>query len=43
VIEKWQLIGCIITNADFGALAYNSDSLADISVTIQPDRCILVY
>ena len=43
VIEKWELIGCIITNADFGALAYNSDSLADISVTIQPDRCILVY
>jgi hypothetical protein len=43
VIEKWQLIGCIITNADFGALAYNSDSLADISITMQPDRCILVY
>jgi hypothetical protein len=43
VVEKWILQGCIITSADFGTLAYNSDSLADISITIQPDRCILVY
>ena len=43
VVEKWILQGCLITGADFGALSYASDALAEISVTIQPDRCILVY
>jgi hypothetical protein len=43
VIEKWLLEGCILTNVDFGSLSYSSDAIAGISVTIQPDRCILVY
>jgi hypothetical protein len=43
VIEKWILQGCILTNVDFGALGYSTDALVDISATIQPDRCILVY
>ena len=43
VVEKWIMQGCLITGADFGALSYASDALAEISVTIQPDRCILVY
>jgi hypothetical protein len=43
VIEKWLLEGCILTNVDFGNLSYSSDAIAGISVTIQPDRCILVY
>jgi hypothetical protein len=43
VVEKWILQGCLITSADFGSLSYASDALAEISVTIQPDRCILVY
>jgi hypothetical protein len=43
VVEKWVLEGCIITNADFGTLSYASDALAEISITIQPDRCILIY
>lgn len=43
VIEKWLLVGCILTNVDFGSLSYSSDAIAGISATIQPDRCILVY
>lgn len=43
VIEKWLLVGCILTNVDFGNLSYSSDAIAGISATIQPDRCILVY
>lgn len=43
VVEKWILQKCMITSADFGNLAYNSEALADISVTLQMDRCILVY
>lgn len=43
VIEKWLLEGCILTSVDFGSLAYSSDNIAGISVSIQPDRCILVY
>jgi len=43
VIEKWILQGCLLTSVDFGQLGYSQDSLVDISATIQPDRCILVY
>ena len=43
VVEKWILQNCFITSADFGSLAYNSDALADISISLRMDRCILVY
>lgn len=43
VIEKWILEKCMLTNVDFGQLGYGSDALADISATMQPDRCILIY
>jgi len=42
-VEKWILQDCLITKADFGDVGYGGDDLADISMTIQPDRCILVY
>ena len=42
-VEKWILIGCLITKASFGEVGYSGDDLATIDVTIQPDRCILVY
>lgn len=42
-VEKWELIGCLITKASFGDVGYGSDELAMIDLTIQPDRCILVY
>jgi len=43
VVEKWILEGAWLSNVDFGTLAYNSDAIADISATLRPDRCILVY
>ena len=43
VVEKWILEGTIITKVGWGNVAYNDDKLADFDVTLQPDRCILVY
>jgi len=42
-VEKWILQDCLISKADFGDVGYGGDDLADISLTLQPDRCILVY
>ena len=43
VIEKWSLIQCFITDADFGSLGYTDDGLADITITLRPDYCVLLY
>lgn len=43
VIEKWILQGCFITSLAGGDLNYSQDELANIDVTLRPDRCILVY
>jgi len=43
VVEKWILYGTFLTGANFGSLAYNQDALADIDVSLRPDRCVLVY
>jgi hypothetical protein len=43
VVEKWILQGTFLTNADFGSLDYSSEDIAEITVTLRPDRCILVY
>lgn len=43
VVEKWILQGTFLTNVNFNELSYDNDGLADISVTLRPDRCILVY
>ena len=43
VVEKWILYGTFLTSVDFGALAYGTDSLADITCNLRPDRCVLVY
>lgn len=42
-VEQWRLQNCIITSADFGSLSYSDDELAMVSVTIQPQNCILLY
>jgi hypothetical protein len=42
-VEKWILQGCLITKASFGDLGYGGDDLAMVDMTLQPDRCILVY
>lgn len=43
VVEKWILYGTFLTDVNFGALAYNSESLAEINATLRMDRCVLVY
>ena len=32
-----------MTDVNFGSLAYSQDALADVTATMQMDRCILVY
>lgn len=43
VIEKWILQGTFLTDVDFGTLDYSSEDIAEITATLRPDRCILVY
>jgi hypothetical protein len=43
VVEKWIIQGAFITSANFGSLDYSSEDIAEITVTLRPDRCILVY
>lgn len=43
VIEKWVLQGTMLTNVQFGDLAFDDDSIADISADLRFDRAILVF
>ena len=43
VVEKWILYGTFLTSVDFGSLGYSTDALADITASLRPDRCVLVY
>ena len=44
VVSKWILKNCMLTdNTDFGALNYNSSDLAEITIQLQPQYCILAY
>lgn len=40
-VEKWTMIGCFITSADFDSFDYSSDDVIKCKITIQPDRCLL--
>ena len=40
-VEKWTLIGCMITDASFGENDYSSEDISEVTITLQPDRCIL--
>lgn len=40
-VEKWTLIGCQIVTTNFDSFDYSADDLAMVTVSIQPDRCIL--
>lgn len=40
-VEKWTLIGCIISSAKFDDFDYGADDVAKVTITIQPDRCLL--
>ena len=41
-VETWRLYGCQITNASFDDYDYGADDLIYATITLQPDRCILV-
>jgi hypothetical protein len=43
VIEKWLLDGTMLTNVNFGDLAMDDDSIADITATLRFDRAILLF
>ena len=40
-VEKWTLIGAQVTSADFGSFDHTDDGLANISINVQMDKCIL--
>ena len=40
-VEKWFLEQCMITSIDFGENDYSSDELTNITLELQPWRCIL--
>jgi len=43
-VEKWILQSTMLAgDTSFGSLGYSDDALADITISLQPDRCILVY
>jgi hypothetical protein len=43
VVEKWMLDGAMITNANFGDLSMDDDSLSDITIDVRFDRAILLF
>lgn len=43
VVEKWLLVNSFLTDVNFGSLAYSSDAVANITASLRPQRCILVY
>ena len=42
-VEEWILKGCLVTEANFGDLAFDTDDPTEVTVTVQPDLCILNY
>ena len=42
-VEKWIMQGCFITEADFKEVAYGEGGIMTASISLRPDRCILVY
>ena len=43
VIDKWVLRNAFVTNASFGTLDMSNDDVQTISLTIQPQDCILKF
>jgi len=42
-VEEWDIRGAFITDATFGDMDYSSAEPVEISLTVQPDECILRY
>jgi hypothetical protein len=43
VVELWDIKGAQLTSVQFGNVSYDGDEVADISLTIQYDLCVLQY
>ena len=43
VVQLWILKNAFPTKADFGNLSYAQDDLAEITMTLRPQYCILCY
>ena len=43
VVEKWILKNAFLSDVNFGTLSYTDDALADITMTLRPDYCVLAY
>lgn len=40
ILERWECIGCYITQANWQSLSYSEATPQTIDLTIQPDNCI---
>ena len=43
VVSQWIIKNAMITDAKFGDLSYSDDGLAEITLTLRPQYCILSY
>ena len=43
VVELWDIKGAFVTSASFGELSYDGDDMAEISLTLRFDNCVLQY
>ena len=43
VVSEWIIKGALITAATFGEYNYDSEGAVEISMTVQPDYCVLNF
>jgi len=43
IISEWVLKGSIITDANFGEYSYDDDGAIELTMTVQPDYCVLNF
>jgi len=43
VVSEWIIKGAFITEASFGEYNYDNEGAVEISMTVQPDYCVLNF
>ena len=43
IVSEWIIKGALITEAGFGDYNYDSEGAVEISMTVQPDYCVLNF
>ena len=43
VVSEWIIKGALIQEASFGDYSYENDGVVEISMTVQPDYCVLNF